>query len=129
MNGVSPTLGRRRGTSDPSAALKNLPPFTIIWLIIPLIFSHSTKPGCNPPILAISFPHWHPLAFSILDSPRFTGDGGGLAVIHKSFLKIKSFRARNFPSPVSCELMTTKLTSGNEETIFLYVYCPPSLPF
>ena len=50
-------------TSDPSAALKNLPPFTIIWLIIPLTFSHSMKPGCNPPILTISFPHWHPLAF------------------------------------------------------------------
>ena len=50
-------------TSDPSAALKNLPPFTIIWLIIPLTFSHSMKPGCNPPILTISFLHWHPLAF------------------------------------------------------------------
>ena len=43
-------------TSDPSAALKNLPPFTG-WS------SHSTKPGCNSPILTISFPHWHLLAF------------------------------------------------------------------
>ena len=50
-------------TSDPSAALKNLPPFTTIWLIIPRTFSHSTKPGCNPPILTISFPHWYLLAF------------------------------------------------------------------
>ena len=111
-------------TSDPSAALKNLPPFTIIWLIIPLTFSHSMKPGCNPPILTISS-----LAlsgFSILNSPRLTGHGGGLAVIHKSFLKIKSFRARNFPSPVSFELMATKLTSGNKETIFLNIYRPPS---
>ena len=67
-----------------------------------------------------------PSGFSILNSPRLTGHGGGLAVIHKSFLKIKSFRARNFPSPVSFELMTTKLSSGNKETIFLNIYRPPS---
>ena len=48
---------------DPSAALKNLPPFTIIWLIIPQTFSHSTKPGCNLPILTTSSPHRHPLAY------------------------------------------------------------------
>ena len=47
-----------------------------------------------------------PSGFSILNSPRLTGHGGGLAVIHKSFLKIKSFRARNFPSPVSFELIS-----------------------
>ena len=67
-----------------------------------------------------------PSGFSILNYPRLTGHGGGLAVIHKSFLKIKSFRARNFPSPVSFELMATKLTSGNKETIFLNIYRPPS---
>ena len=67
-----------------------------------------------------------PSGFSILNSSRLTGHGGGLAVIHKSFLKIKSFRARNFPSPVSFELMATKLTSGNKETIFLNIYRPPS---
>ena len=67
-----------------------------------------------------------PSGFSILNSPRLTGHGGGLAVIHRSFLKIKSFRARNFPSPVSFELMATKLTSGNKETIFLNIYRPPS---
>ena len=67
-----------------------------------------------------------PSGFSILNSPRLTGHGGGLAVIHKSFLKIKSVRARNFPSPVSFELMTSKLTSGNKETIFLNIYRPPS---
>ena len=51
-------------TSDPFAAWKNLPPFTIIWLIIPRTHSsHSMKPDCNPPILTITFPHWHPLAF------------------------------------------------------------------
>ena len=44
-------------------SLKNLPPFTIIWLIIPQTFSPSMKPGCNLPILTISSPHWHPLAF------------------------------------------------------------------
>ena len=44
-------------TSDSSAALKNLPPFTIIWLIISQTLSHSTKPSGNPPILTISFPH------------------------------------------------------------------------
>ena len=49
-----------------------------------------------------------------------------LHYIHKLFLKIKSFRARNFPSPVSFELMTTKLTSGNKETIFLNIYRLPS---
>ena len=82
------------------------------------------KPGCNPPILTISFPHWHPLAFPFWT--LLVLHGGGLAVIHKSFLKIKSFRARNFPSPVSFELMATKLTSGNKETIFLNIYRPPS---
>ena len=105
---------------------------TIIWLIILQTFSHSMKPGCNPPILTISFPHFHFLiflissGFSILNSPRLTGHGGGLAVIHRSSLKIKSLRARNFLSPVSFELMTTKLTSGNNETIFLNIYRPPS---
>ena len=37
--------------------------YTIIWLIIPQTFSLSMKPGCNPLILTISFPHWHLLAF------------------------------------------------------------------
>ena len=64
-----------------------------------------------------------PSGVSILNSPGLTGHGGGLAVIHRSFLKIKSFRARNFPSTVSFELMTSKLTSGNEETIFLVKMC------
>ena len=67
-----------------------------------------------------------PSGFSILNSPHLTGHGGGLAVIHNSFLKIKSFRTRNFPSPASFELMTTKLTSGNKETIFLNIYRPSS---
>ena len=67
-----------------------------------------------------------PSGFSILNSPRLTGHDGGLAVIHKAFLEIKSFRARNFPSSVSFELTTTKLTSGNKETIFLNIYHPPS---
>ena len=52
-------------TFDSSAALKNLPPFTIIWLTIQLTFFHSIKLGCNSPILTISFPHWHPLAFPL----------------------------------------------------------------
>ena len=42
-----------------------------------------------------------PSGSSIVNSPSLTGLGGGLAVIHRSFLKIKSFRARNFPTPVS----------------------------
>ena len=120
-------------TSDPSAALKNLPPFTIIWLIIPLTFSHSMKPGCNPPILTISFPHWHPLAFPFWTLLVLLVMVVGLAVIHKSFLKIKSFRARNFPSPVSFELMATKLTSGNKRKlsflISIVLHLLKSLPF
>ena len=33
------------------------------------LFFHSTKPGCSPPILTISFPHWHPLAFPFWTLP------------------------------------------------------------
>ena len=84
------------------------------------------KPGCNLPILTISCPYWHPLAFPFRTLPVLLVMVVVLLSIHKSFLKIKSFHARNFPSPVSFELMTSKLTSGNKETIFLNIYRPPS---
>ena len=67
-----------------------------------------------------------PPGYSILHSPRLTGQGGGLAVIFRSYLKFKLFRTRNLPPPESFELMATKLSTGNKETIFLNIYRPPS---
>ena len=67
-----------------------------------------------------------PPGYSILHSPRLTGQGGGLALIFRSFLKFKLFRTRNLPPPESFELMATKLSTGNKETIFLNIYRPPS---
>ena len=61
-----------------------------------------------------------------MNSPRLTGLGGGLAVVHKSFLGVRSFRARGFPSPVSFGLMAAGLASGNREAVFLDIYRPPS---
>ena len=46
--------------------------------------------------------------------------------IFRSFLKFKLFRSRNLPPPESFELMATKLSTGNKETIFLNIYRPPS---
>ena len=67
-----------------------------------------------------------PPGYSILHSPRLTGQGGGLAIIFRSYLKFKLFRTRNLPPPESFELMATKLSTGNKETIFLNIYRPPS---
>ena len=67
-----------------------------------------------------------PPGYSILHSPRLTGQGGGLALIFRSFLKFKLFRSRNLSPPESFELMATKLSTGNKETIFLNIYRPPS---
>ena len=67
-----------------------------------------------------------PPDYSILHYPRLTGQGGGLALIFRSFLKFKLFRIRNLPPPESFELMATKLPTGNKETIFLNIYRPPS---
>ena len=67
-----------------------------------------------------------PPGYSILHSPRPTGQGGGLALIFRSYLKFKLFRTRNSPPPESFELMATKLSTGNKETIFLNIYRPPS---
>ena len=67
-----------------------------------------------------------PPGYSILHSPRLTGQGGGLALIFRSYLKFKLFRTRNLPPPESFELMATKLSTGNKETIFLNIYRPPS---
>ena len=61
-----------------------------------------------------------------MHSPRLTGQGGGLALIFRSYLKFKLFRTRNLPPPESFELMATKLSTGNKETIFLNIYRPPS---
>ena len=67
-----------------------------------------------------------PPGYSILHSPRLTGRGGGLALIFRSYLKFKLFRTRNLPPPESFELMATKLSTGNKETIFLNIHRPPS---
>ena len=67
-----------------------------------------------------------PPGYSILHSPRLTGQGVGLALIFRSFLKFKLFRSSNLPPPESFELMATKLSTGNKETIFLNIYRPPS---
>ena len=67
-----------------------------------------------------------PPGYSILHSPRLTGQGGGLALIFRSFLKFKLSRTRNLPPPESFELLATKLSTGNKETIFLNIYRPPS---
>ena len=71
-----------------------------------------------------------PPGYSILHSPRLTGQGGGLALIFRSYLKFKLLRTRILPPPESFELifefMATKLSTGNKETIFLNIYRPPS---
>ena len=67
-----------------------------------------------------------PPGYSILHFPRLTGQGGGLALIFRLYLKFKLFRTRNLPPPKSFELMATKLSTGNKETIFLNIYRPPS---
>ena len=63
---------------------------------------------------------------TILHSPRLTGHGGGLALISRSFLKFKLFCTHNLPPPESFELMATKLSPVNKETIFLNIYQPSS---
>ena len=67
-----------------------------------------------------------PPGYSILHSPLLTGQGGGLALIFRSFLKFKLFCSCNLSPPESFELMSTKLLTGNKETIFLNIYRPPS---
>jgi len=52
-----------------------------------------------------------PPGYSILHSPRLTGQGGGLGLIFRSFLKFKLFRSRNLPPPISFELPCSKFTS------------------
>ena len=67
-----------------------------------------------------------PPGYSILNSSRLTGQDGGLALIFRSFLKFKLFRIPNLPPPESFELMATKLSTGNKETIFFNNYRPSS---
>ena len=68
-----------------------------------------------------------PPGYSILHSPRLTGQGGGLGLIISIVPWNSNFSAsRNLPPPESFELMATKLSTGNKETIFLNIYRPPS---
>ena len=67
-----------------------------------------------------------PPRFSILHSPRSTGhQGGGVAIIFRSFLKITRFLCP-LPLPKSFEFMTSKLTSGNKQFILINIYRPPT---
>ena len=68
-----------------------------------------------------------PPSYSILHSPRLTGLGSGVAVIFRQFLKLTRSKSP-LPSPISFETMTTKLTSGNKETIFINIYRRPPSP-
>ena len=70
---------------------------TTILLIIPRKFSHSMKLGSNQ--LTDNFvPSLAPPGYSILHSPRLTGQGGGFALISRSYLKFKLFRTLHLTS-------------------------------
>ena len=68
-----------------------------------------------------------PPGYSIIQSPRLTGLGGGVAVIFRHFLKLTRSKSQ-LPSPITFETLTTKLTSGNKETIFINIYRRPPTP-
>jgi len=64
-----------------------------------------------------------PSNFSFFHQPRLTGRGGGLAVIHRSYLKISEIP----PLPVSSfESLSFRLTLPTKTLNFLSVYRPPS---
>ena len=67
-----------------------------------------------------------PPRYSILHSPRLTGQkGGGVAIIFRSYLKLTRL-LYPLPLPKSFEFMTSKLTSGNKHFILINIYRPPS---
>mgnify|MGYP003547058831 FL=1 len=70
-----------------------------------------------------------PPRYSIIHTPRSTGQkGGGVAIVFRSFLKITRL-ATTLPTPKSFELMTTKLICGNKQFILINIYRPPSHTF
>src|SRR6201996_8073180 len=64
-----------------------------------------------------------PPNFSLLNKPRLTGRGGGLAVLHRSYFKISEIPS---PTTSSFESLCFKLSLSSRTFNFLSVYRPPS---
>jgi hypothetical protein len=66
-----------------------------------------------------------PPTFSILNEPRSSGKGGGLAFLFKSYLPLHKF-SLPIPMPKSFEVLAATLNSGNKQILFVNIYRPPS---
>src|SRR6201996_7136625 len=64
-----------------------------------------------------------PPNFSLLNQPRLTGRGGGLAVLHRSYFKISEIPS---PTTSSFESLCFKLSLSSRTFNLLFVYRPPS---
>ena len=65
-----------------------------------------------------------PPNFNIIGSPRLSGRGGGVAFIHRSYLKITKLP---IPSFSSFESLCIKLSTASSSYTFLTIYLSPSL--
>ena len=61
--------------------------------------------------------------YSVIDVPRSTGKGGGVAIIHKSSLKLKKQNVIKF---TSFECMEALIHCGSHVTRLAVIYRPPS---
>ena len=66
-----------------------------------------------------------PPGFSMLNEPRSTGIGGGVAFLFRSSLKLIK-KPLPIPVPKSFEAILAVLDSGNKRVTFLNIYRPPS---
>ena len=66
-----------------------------------------------------------PPTFSILNEPRSSGTGGGLAFLFKSYLPLHKF-SLPIPAPKSFEVLAATLNSGNKQVLLVNIYRPPS---
>ena len=64
-----------------------------------------------------------PDGYSLINSHRKTGRGGGIALVHKSSIKATS--CNTYKNITSCETFSAKLTSNGKSITLLDIYRPP----
>ena len=82
-----------------------------------------TETWLSPDTPSLTLNSLTPPNFHLIHKPRLTGRGGGLAVIYRSYLKIKEL---SIPSYSSFESLCFNLTLPSKSLSFLTVYRPPS---
>ena len=65
-----------------------------------------------------------PDGYSLINSHRKTGRGGGIVLVHKSSIKATS--CNTYKNITACEAFSAKLTSNGKSITLLAIYQPPS---